>query len=150
MDEYQLYESRAMGADALLLITSLLAFTELRRFLQLLAELEMTAIVEVGKEVGKKEDILLAIQAGAEIIGINNRNLHTLEVDLSRTLEWGPYVPRNRVLVSESGIYCREQIQQLKELSGVNDVLVGQSLMTSSDPAAKIRELMGDDVPYAR
>jgi indole-3-glycerol phosphate synthase len=146
VDEYQIYESRAMGADAVLLIASLLAIAELKRFLQLLGELGMAAIVEAGK----KEDILKAVQAGAEVIGINNRNLHTMEIDLTRTLEWGPYVPRDRVLISESGIYCREQVQQLKELSGVNAVLVGNSLMTSGDPAAKIRELMGEDVPCAR
>ncbi|RJX25569.1 MAG: indole-3-glycerol phosphate synthase TrpC [Dethiobacter sp.] len=145
VDEYQIYESRAMGADAVLLIASLLAFTELKRFLQLLHELGMAAIVEVGK----KEEILRAVQAGAEIIGINNRNLHTMEIDLRRTLEWGPYVPRDRVLISESGIHCREQVKQLKEL-GVNAILVGNSLMSSSDPVAKIKELLGEDVSCTR
>lgn len=146
LDEYQIYESRAMGADAILLIVSLLAFTELKRFLKLVGELGMAAIVEIGK----KEEITRAVEAGAEIIGINNRNLRTMEIDLSRTLEWGPYVPRDRVLVSESGIFSREQIQQLKKISGINAVLVGKSLMTSNDPSAKIRELMGEDVPCTR
>ncbi len=142
VDEYQIYESRAMGADAVLLIASLLASVELKRFLQLLSELGMSAIVEAGK----KEDIQKAVQAGAEIIGINNRNLHTMEVDLARTLTWGPYVPRGHVLISESGIYCREQVDQLKQLSGINAILVGKSLMESGNPAAKIKELMGEDV----
>ncbi|MDO9534960.1 MAG: indole-3-glycerol phosphate synthase TrpC [Bacillota bacterium] len=145
VDEYQIYESRAMGADAVLLIASLLAFVELKRFLQLLSELGMSALVEAGK----KEDIQKAVQAGAEIIGINNRNLHTMEIDLSRTIEWGPYVPRDRILISESGIYCREQVEQLIKLSGINAVLVGKSLMDSGNPAAKIKELIGEDVSCA-
>ncbi len=139
VDEYQLYESRAMGADAVLLISSLLAAVELQRFLRLLAELGMSALVEVGK----KEEIEQAVHAGAEIIGINNRNLHTLEIDLERTVRWGPFVPRNRVLVSESGIHCREQVAYLQKMSGINAVLVGKSLMESGDPGKKIRELTG-------
>lgn len=141
VDEYQIYESRAMGADAVLLITSLLAMVELQRFLRLLDTLGMAALVEVGK----KEDILHAVQAGAEIIGINNRNLHTMEIDLMRTLTWGPFVPRDRLLVSASGIHCREQVERLQKGSGINAVLAGKSLMESGNPAAKIRELMGSD-----
>lgn len=143
VDDYQIYESRVMGADAVLLIVSLLASVELKRFLQLLSELGMSAIVEAGK----KEDIQKAVQAGAEIIGINNRNLHTMEIDLTRTIKWGPFVPRNRVLISESGINCRRQVEELMKLSGINAVLVGTSLMESIDPVAKIKELMGEDVP---
>lgn len=146
LDEYQIYESRAMGADAVLLIASLLAFAELQRFLQLAGELGMAAIVEAGR----KEEIFLAVKAGAQIIGINNRNLHTMEVDLNRTLQWGPYVPRDRVLVSESGIFSREQIRQLKQISGIDAVLVGKSLIASEDPSAKIKELMGEDAPCPR
>ncbi len=146
VDEYQLYESRAMGADAVLLITSLLAFLELKRFLGLLGEMGMAAVVEVGK----KEEISKAVEAGAEIIGINNRNLQTMEVDLSRTLQWGPFVPQDRVLISESGIEGREQVQQVQEKGGVAAVLVGKSLMTSRDPHVKIRELMGEDVSCTR
>jgi len=141
VDEYQIYESRAMGADAVLLITSLLAVVELQRFLRLLDTLGMGALVEVGK----KDDILHAVQAGAQVIGINNRNLHTMEIDLMRTLAWGPFVPRDRLLVSASGIHCREQVERLHEGSGINAVLVGSSLMKSGNPAAKIRELMGID-----
>ncbi len=142
VDEYQIYESRAMGADAVLLITSLLASAELKRFLGLLEELGMTAVVEAGRE----EDIFKAARAGAEIIGVNNRDLTTMEVDICRTLRWGPYVPRDRVLISESGIYCHEQVKLLKEQAGVDAILVGKSLVTSINPAEKIKELLGKNV----
>ncbi len=142
VDEYQLYESRAAGADAVLLISSLLASLELERFLRLVKELGMTALVEAGKE----QEIEKAVRAGAEIIGINNRDLFTLEVDLERTLRWGPYVPRDRLLVSESGYTHRSQVALAKEKAGIDAVLVGRSLMNSSSPAEKIMELMGKNV----
>lgn len=142
VDEYQIYESRVLGADAVLLITSLLAPPELKSFIQLVRELGMEALVEISK----KEEIPRAVEMGAEIIGINNRNLYTLEVDLERTLTWGAEVPRDRILVSESGIYCRQQVELLIERAGIDAILVGTGLMTSADPAGKIRELMGENV----
>lgn len=146
LDEYQLYESRAAGADAVLLIASLLASLELERFLRLVKELGMTALVEAGKE----QEIEKAVRAGAEIIGINNRDLFTLEVDLGRTLRWGPAVPRDRLLVSESGYTRRSQVELAREKAGIDAVLVGRSLMNSPSPAEKIMELMGKNVFCAR
>ncbi len=145
IDEYHIYEARANGADAVLLISSLLAAIELERMIALAGELGMTALVEAGREA----EIEKAVQAGAEIIGINNRNLQTLEVDLERTARWGPFVPRNRLLVSESGITGWDQVVKLKEKAGIDAVLVGRTLMKSASPAEKIMELRGKNVPCA-
>lgn len=146
VDEYQLYESRCLGADAVLLIVSLLVPAELKKFAALARELEMTAVVEAGRE----EEVLRAVQCGAEVIAINNRDLHTMEVDLNRTLKWGALVPRDRILLSASGICRREQVQLLQDRVGIQAVLVGESLMESGDPYRKIKELLGEDVYCAR
>ncbi len=138
VDEYQVYESRAMGADAVLLIASRLSFPKLERLINLVHELNMVALVEVGDE----KDLKVARRAGAEIIGINNRDLETMQIDLRRTVNLAKAVPPGTVLVSESGINTREQVRMLYEKAGISAVLVGKSLVSADDPSVKIRELV--------
>lgn len=138
VDPYQLYESKYMGADAVLIITGILSEKELTRFIFLA---EMLGL-EVLAETHNVEEIVKALQCGSHIIGINNRNLKTFETDISITLNLAPYLPRDSLLVSESGILTGEHVRRLEE-AGVDAVLIGESLMTSSDIHSKVRELMG-------
>ncbi|MBP8131304.1 MAG: indole-3-glycerol phosphate synthase TrpC [Candidatus Hydrogenedentes bacterium] len=140
VDAYQVYEARAAQADAVLLIVRILTPEELGAFLAVTRELGMHALVEAHNA----DEIARAIQARAHIIGINNRDLDTLEVDFETTLRLKRRVPGGHVLVSESGIHAREQVKQL-EAGGVDAILVGESLMTSADIQAQIRNLLGLD-----
>jgi indole-3-glycerol phosphate synthase len=133
---YQVFESRAWGADALLLIAAILDDSRLEELLSLSHELGMQCLVEVHNE-GELEK---ALKQDARIIGINNRNLDTLAVDINVTRRLRPLIPPNRVVVSESGIKGRDEIQELRKL-GVNAVLIGEALVTASDVAVKIKEL---------
>lgn len=138
VDEYQLYEARVYGADAVLLIVAALDDVQLRELLALAGELGMDALVEVHTE-GELER---ALKAGAKIIGVNNRDLRTFEVDMNTTLKLREFIPNDCVLVSESGIETREQVRQLEE-AGVDAILVGETLIRSDDPIAKAKELLG-------
>lgn len=135
-DPYQVYESRAAGADAILLIVAILSDAQLRDLLQLSHELGMACLVEVHDEA----ELERALSAGAKIIGINNRNLHTFETRLEVTQRLRPLVPQGRLVVSESGISSRHDVERLREW-GVNAVLVGEALVTAADVAAKVRDL---------
>ncbi len=135
-DPYQIYQSRAYGADALLLIVAILAPEELRALLQLSHKLGMCCLVEVHNEA----EVEIALKSNARIIGINNRDLSTFKVDLAAT-EWlMPLIPADRIVVSESGIKSRDDVERLEEL-GVNAVLIGEALMSAPDVAARIKEL---------
>jgi len=136
-DEYQVYESAAFGADAILLIVSILEREELERLLGIGRDLGLACLVEVHDE----SEVRRAIGAGAEIIGINNRDLATFNVDINTTLRLRPFVPEGKIVVSESGIHNREDIKILKEC-GVNAVLVGEALVTSGDIPAKMEALL--------
>lgn len=138
IDDYQITEARAAGADAVLLIVRILSDKQLKDYLHLAAEWGMAALVETHTE----QEIERAIQAGAHIIGINNRDLDTFVVDIQTTLKLKRLVPGGHVLVSESGISTRKHVQMLED-GGVDAILVGESLVTSNDIAAKIRELLG-------
>ncbi|MEW6227684.1 MAG: indole-3-glycerol phosphate synthase TrpC [Bacillota bacterium] len=140
IDDYQVYESKAIGADAVLLIVSILDDATLRRLLELATSLDMDGLVEVHtlEELGR------AVEAGARIVGINNRDLRTFRVSLSTTIELASYVPEEVLLVSESGISCREDILML-EAAGVKAVLVGEALMRARDVGSKLRELLGGE-----
>ncbi|MFH1481866.1 MAG: indole-3-glycerol phosphate synthase TrpC [Pseudomonadota bacterium] len=140
IDEIQLRESSFWGADAVLLIARILSEEKLRRFLYLCQDLGMAALTEVHD----KEELEKAIDCGAEIIGINNRNLDTFQVNLQTTLRLAPLVPEGSVIVSESGIRDRGDIQLLKG-AGVHAVLVGTSLMRSRDVGKKAREFTGKE-----
>ena len=136
-DVYQIYESRAFGADAVLLITAILTDKELQDFLSLAHELGMQCLVEVHD----RAELERVTQSSAKIIGINNRNLHTFAVDITTTERLISLVPRDRIVVSESGIRGREDVQRLREW-GVDAILVGEALVTAEDVAAKLRELI--------
>lgn len=138
LDEYQIYESRVWGADAVLLIASLLERTRAGEFLHLCSELGLSVLFEVH-DPGELEK---ALRLDADIIGINNRDLTTLTVDLNTTFALMRDIPPDRIVVSESGIRVREDIVRL-EAGGVDAVLIGTSLMESQDIGKKINELMG-------
>ena len=135
-DPYQVHEARAHGADALLLIVAVLDLDQLTELLALSRQFWMQCLVEVHTQ----SELETALAAGAEIIGINNRDLRTFTTNLSVTRELAPSIPRGKVVVSESGIDSREDILGLREL-GVHAVLVGEALVTAVDVGAKVREL---------
>jgi indole-3-glycerol phosphate synthase len=137
LDPFQIYEGRAEGADAVLLIASLLEKGQLRDFVELTRKLKMFPLVEVHHE----DDLEKALALDLPLIGINNRNLKTLEVDLRTTLGLRKSIPPETKVISESGIRGSEDVRLLKE-AGVNGILVGEILMRSPDPASKIRELL--------
>ncbi len=136
-DEYQLYESAAYGADALLLITAILEPPQLEKMIAISRRLGLGCLVEVHNE----EELKIALASGAEIIGINNRDLKTFEVDIETTRRLRPLVPDDKIVVSESGISRREDIKKLKEW-GVDAVLIGEALLTAKNIPNKIKELM--------
>ena len=138
VDAYQIYEARAGHADAILLIVRCLSDEQLVEYIRVAQTLGMHALVETHNE----EEVKRAVEARAHIIGINNRDLDTLEIDVSHTFELKRKVPGGHVLVSESGIHERRQVKALED-GGVDAILVGESLMTSNDIRAKIDELLG-------
>ncbi len=136
-DHYQVYEARAYGADSLLLIVALLTPEKLAELLQLSKQLDMMSLVEVHNEA----ELETAIQSGAKIIGINNRDLNTFTIDFNTTVRLRSLVPPDRIVVSESGIKSREDMNKLREC-GVNAALIGEALMSAPDIATKMRELL--------
>lgn len=136
IDPYQIYHSKYLGASVILLITAILKDGELREYLKLAKSLGLEVITEVHTE----EELVRALVAGADIIGINNRNLKTFEVSLDNTRKLKALVPPDKLVVSESGIGTRQDIELLKDL-GVNGVLIGETLIKSDDIESKIREL---------
>jgi len=137
IDEYQLYESCFLGADAVLLIAAILSLDEIKRFLSILSSLGMQALVETHTE----DDVGKCLEAGAEIIGINNRDLDALELDMTTTERLKKLIPKDKIVVSESGIKTHKQIKQLKAM-GVNAVLIGTAFMERTDIAASVKEIM--------
>jgi len=137
LDELQVRESRAYGADAVLLIVRILSGTQLRELLQAARETGLAALTEVHN----RAELEQALFCGADLIGINNRDLDTFAVDLKTTLELAPLVPAGFGPVSESGIHSAEDIRLLAQ-SGVKAFLVGTALMQADDRGAKIRELI--------
>jgi indole-3-glycerol phosphate synthase len=138
VDEYQLYESCFFGADAVLLIARVLTRSELDRFIQRATELGLACMVEVHS-MDELEDVLCT---GAEIVGINNRNLDTLEIDLNVSLKLIKMIPEGYTVVSESGIRRREDVRRLEEM-GFDGILVGESIMRAVDMGEKMRSLKG-------
>ncbi|NLT13738.1 MAG: indole-3-glycerol phosphate synthase TrpC, partial [Clostridiales bacterium] len=138
IDDYQLYEARVIGADAVLLICTLLDTKLLRRYLHVCDELGLSALVEAHNET----EIQSALSAGARIIGVNNRDLKTFEVDLGNCMCLRPLVPKDIIFVAESGIKTPEDIEILRN-AGVDAVLIGETLMRSPDKKAVIKKLKG-------
>jgi len=135
-DSYQIYQSRYYGGDAFLLIASLLKKEQIEEFISLGEELGMDTLVEVHNE----EELEKVLKTQTKIIGINNRNLKDLSVDLNVTLRLGKKIPKDRIVVSESGIRTRKDVKLLKN-AGVNAVLIGETLMQSKNIKEKVKEL---------
>ena len=135
-DPYQIVEARASGADAILLIVAMLDTPRIRELLGVAQSQQVQALVEVHSE----DELEMALEAGAEIIGINHRDLNTFQTDVTLSQRLRPLIPEGRVVVAESGISSREDVIKLKE-SHIDAVLVGEALVTASDVAAKVREL---------
>lgn len=138
IDEYMIYEAKLLGASAVLLICSLLSLKELKEYLELCRELGLSALVEAHDE----EEIEDAVNAGARIIGVNNRNLKDFTVDVANSGRLRSLVPEHILFVAESGIHCREDVAAL-EKARVDAVLVGETLMRAKDKRAKLAELKG-------
>jgi indole-3-glycerol phosphate synthase len=140
VDEYQVWEARALGADAVLLIVAILQRGRLQDLYRTARDLGLTALVEVHDE----GELDTAGSLGARLIGINNRDLTTFRADLATTERLAPRAPRGACLVSESGIATRADVERVAG-AGVHAMLVGESLSRSGDPARKIRELLGSE-----
>ncbi len=136
ISDFHVVEAAAHGADAILLIAAILDVKDLRRFRELAASFQMAAIVEVHDA----EEMESAVTSGAEIIGINNRDLNTFEVNLSNSENLSRQIPAGVIRIAESGIHSAEDVRRLTK-AGFDAFLVGERLMKSADPAAALREL---------
>lgn len=137
IDEVQIREARLYGADAVLLIARVLSHEQLKAFISMTRDMRMSPLTEIHNQ----EDLDKALECGADIIGINNRDLKTFEVYTHTTLELAPFVPDDCIIVSESGIEDGGDIRLLKQVR-INAVLVGSALMSSDDIGAKTREIV--------
>ena len=140
VDRYQLYEAALSGADAILLIVTALTAEELATLHDAARGLDLDCLVEIHSE----DELERALAVGADVLGINNRNLDDFSVDIETTLELMPDVPAGKTVVSESGIADRATMEALEE-RGVDAVLIGEALMRAEDPEAKVRELTADE-----
>jgi indole-3-glycerol phosphate synthase len=139
LEKYQVYESVAAGADALLLIVAAIADPDLRDFLDLCRQLRIAALVEVHTE----EELDRAAAAGAQIIGVNNRDLKTLEVNLDISFRLRGRIPKGCIAVSESGIKTAEDLHRIKD-AGFNAVLIGERLIAQPDPGRCLQDLLAE------
>jgi indole-3-glycerol phosphate synthase len=137
IDEFHVIEAAAAGADAILLIAAILETAEMRRFRELALSFQMDSLVEVHNEA----ELGRALESGAEIIGVNNRDLHTFEVSLDTSLKLAEKIPAGLVRVSESGIGSRQDVARLAA-AGYGAFLVGEHLMKSNNPEAALRGLL--------
>lgn len=140
IDDYQLYESKVIGADAVLLICALLDTETIRQYLGICGALGLSALVEAHDE----PEVKSALSAGARIIGVNNRDLKTFEVDIMNAVKLRPRVPKDILFVAESGIKTADDIELLRK-AGVDAVLIGETLMRSGDKKAVLDALRGGD-----
>lgn len=136
IDPYQIYQAKFLGAKAILLIVSILGEKELKEFLSIAGKLGLDALVECHDE----EEIRCALSVGAEIIGVNNRNLKTFSVNMENSLSLRNLVPKGRLFVAESGMSRPEELRLLEE-AGVNAVLIGESLMRAESKKEKLQKL---------
>ena len=138
VDEYQIYQARAMGADAILLIASALDLTQMKTFEALALSLGMAVLVEVHDGI----ELDIALQLATPLIGINNRNLRTFEISLQTTLDLLPRIPQGRIVVTESGILTTEDVQLMRQHQ-VHTFLVGEAFMRADDPGLELARLSG-------
>jgi indole-3-glycerol phosphate synthase len=141
VSEYQLFEARAAGADAVLLIVAALEQTQLIALQQRAWDLQLATLVEVHDEA----ELTRAVDSGARVIGVNNRNLRTLAVDVIASDRLAARIPRGVIAVSESGLKSREELEHLAK-AGYRAFLIGERFMTDPNPAAAIRRLTGEEV----
>lgn len=137
IDPYHIYQARVAGADAILLIVAALTASQLQTFMEVAAALSLACLVEVHTQ----EELAIALDVDAQIIGINNRDLRTFHTDIATTFQLREAIPAERVVVSESGIYSREDVMKLQE-AGIHAMLVGESLMRSPDIGEQVRCLI--------
>jgi len=137
-DEYQIYESKANEADAILLIAAILDKNQAAEYLHLSKEFGLYVIFEVHNF----KELEIALSIDSDIIGINNRDLKTLQVDINTTFDLKKEIPSHKVTISESGIKTREDIKRLED-AGIDSILIGTALMGAEDIGKKIDELMG-------
>jgi len=140
IDEYQVYESRYIGADAILLIARILTKEQIKSFMHLAKRIGMDCVVEVYDD----RDLENALVAGAKIIGINNRNLDTLAVDLENTFRVAAKTPKQITKISESGIKSNNDITRLRKI-GINAVLIGTSFLEAGDIEGRIKDIMKEN-----
>ncbi len=136
-DPYQVWESRAYGADAILLIVSILTDEELHSLVELAHQSQLECLVEVASE----DEVARALKVDADLIGINNRDLRTFDVDLGVTERLRPLIPNDRVVVALSGVHERADVERLAK-TGIHAVLVGEALMTAKDVREKMKEFL--------
>lgn len=137
IDPFQIYEAKAIGADAILLIVAALSSNQLKAYLKLAKSLELDVLVETHDE----KEVAIALEAEAEIIGVNNRDLKTFKVNLEISERLRKHIPKDKVFVAESGVHTLEDIRRLKELP-VNAVLIGESVVKVADPVSKLQEFI--------
>jgi indole-3-glycerol phosphate synthase len=142
IDPYQLYEAKVAGADAVLLVVGALEQEDLASLYAQSRELDLDALVEIHDD----EELERALELDCDVIGINNRNLEDFSVDIQRTFDLLADVPAGKVVVSESGIHHRGQIEELEQV-GVDAVLVGEAIMRAPDPESALRELTNSEEP---
>ncbi|MBI5380060.1 MAG: indole-3-glycerol phosphate synthase TrpC [Nitrospirae bacterium] len=141
LDAYQIYEARACGADAILLIAGILSRSQIEDCFGVAKEIGLDTLLEVHTA----RELEAALQTPVEILGINNRDLESFEVRLETTFDLRPAIPPGRLVVSESGISTRQDVERLQQ-AGVHAILVGETFMRSPDVGAKVRELLGRSV----
>ncbi len=138
VDKYMIYEAKVLGASAVLLICSILNETEIEEYIQICDDLGLSALVEAHDE----SQVQMALNAGARIIGVNNRNLKDFSVDTDNSRRLRELIPPNVLFVSESGVQTAEDVAALCEI-GADAVLIGETLMRAADKKAKLAELRG-------
>jgi indole-3-glycerol phosphate synthase len=136
IDEYQIYQAKLIGADAILLICAILDETTLNKFLNLAKSLRLSCLVETHNE----DEIKKALNSGAKILGINNRDLKTFSVDINTSLKLRKFIPNDKILISESGIKTAQDVKMLKD-AGFNGALIGESMMLSKNKVLFLSEL---------
>jgi indole-3-glycerol phosphate synthase len=138
IDEYQFFEARAHGADVILLIVAALSKSQLKDFFDIASELQMASLIEVHTA----DELERALEIDPRIVGVNSRNLKTLDVDASAFAELIPRIPSGLIRVAESGISSRRDVE-FAQSAGAGAILVGEALVTSGDPDLAMRTLLG-------
>lgn len=142
VDRYQIAESKALGADCILLIVAALESAQLLDLANYAESIDMDVLVEVHNQ----QELELALSLNTDLIGVNNRNLHNFETSLQTTLDLAKSVPADKVLITESGIHSRDDVNTMTA-AGIYGFLVGESFMRAEKPGAKLKELMFGSLP---